>query len=75
MIPKLGMWEAGENTIYCPILDRGVLGQENGREDGIVGEGLTGLLTSLVKVTWDVPIKYMFLFVFEKDPFPFSLHL
>ena len=27
-IPTLGMWEAGENTIYCPILDRGVLGQE-----------------------------------------------
>ena len=38
-IPILGMWEAGENTIYCPILDRGVLGQENGRKDGIVGEG------------------------------------
>ena len=37
-IPTLGMWEAGENTIYCLILDRGVLGQENGRKDGIVGE-------------------------------------
>lgn len=38
-IPTLGMWEAGENTIYCPVSDRGVLGQENGRKDGIVGEG------------------------------------
>ena len=37
-IPTLGMWEAGENTIYCLILDRGALGQENGRKDGIVGE-------------------------------------
>ena len=37
-IPTLGMWEARENTICSPILDRGVLGQENGRKDGIVGE-------------------------------------
>ena len=37
-IPTLGMWEAGENTIYCLILDRGAVGQENGRKDGIVGE-------------------------------------
>lgn len=38
-IPTLGMREAGGNTMYCPTLDRGVLGQENGRKDGKMGGG------------------------------------